>query len=467
VREVLEREAELAAFDRLLGAADGGSGSVVLVTGEAGVGKTALARAFAERSVSRRVAVGWCERVSAAIPFGPLHDLAATLGDPLRAALAQDSGLARVAGALLTALARPTLAIVEDIHWADTLTLDALQIAGRRIDMVPSVLVITFRDDEAARGARALAGRVRATRLAPAPLSAETVDRLAARSGVDGARLMRATGGNPFLVEESLAAPEGVPATVHDAIVARTAPLSADARGALDVSPCTASASRRWRSRGSCPEPTPSRNVSTPACSSPTATGSPFATSSSAPPSRRRSPRRGGPSSTRGSHAHSPPTRAPTPGARPTTPPPRTWMTSHAGRPPARRRPRSASTPSMRRDECELAAHLAAVGTLLRPPPAGTPGPFALSEPGALRALVADAGFTAATVADTSAAFVYPDEPTALRALLSSGPCVRAIDVAGEPAVRHAIADSITAYREPGGSYHFANVWRFAICRRD
>jgi len=63
--------------------------------------------------------------------------------------------------------------------------------------------------------------------------------------------------------------------------------------------------------------------------------------------------------------------------------------------------------------------------------------------------------------------FVYPDEPTALRALLSSGPCVRAIDVAGEDAVRRAIAGSISAYRRPDGSHQLDNVWRFAICRRD
>ncbi len=119
------------------------------------------------------------------------------------------------------------------------------------------------------------------------------------------------------------------------------------------------------------------------------------------------------------------------------------------------------------REDCDLAAHLAAVGALLPAPPAGAPGPFALSAPGALRALVTGAGFAVTIVADAAAAFAYPDEATALRALLSSGPCVKAIGLAGEDAVREAIAGSISAFRQPGGAYRFENLWRFAVGRRD
>ena len=86
-------------------------------------------------------------------------------------------------------------------------------------------------------------------------------------------------------------------------------------------------------------------------------------------------------------------------------------------------------------EQCELAPYLAAVGSVLPPPAPGAPGPFRLSEPGVLRGLVEEAGFDAAVVADAAAAFVYPDEPTALRRLLSAGPCVTAIAHAGEGAV--------------------------------
>ena len=116
-------------------------------------------------------------------------------------------------------------------------------------------------------------------------------------------------------------------------------------------------------------------------------------------------------------------------------------------------------------EQCELAPYLAAVGSVLPPPAPGAPGPFRLSEPGVLRGLVEEAGFDAAVVADAAAAFVYPDEPTALRGLLSAGPCVTAIAHAGEGAVRDAVLESIAPYRREDGSYAFDNVWRFAIGR--
>jgi hypothetical protein len=83
-----------------------------------------------------------------------------------------------------------------------------------------------------------------------------------------------------------------------------------------------------------------------------------------------------------------------------------------------------------------------------------------------LRELVEEAGFEVTIVADAAAAFVYRDEPTALRGLLSAGPCVKAMAHAGEEAVRDAVLDSIAPYRRGDGSYAFDNVWRFAIARR-
>jgi SAM-dependent methyltransferase len=117
-------------------------------------------------------------------------------------------------------------------------------------------------------------------------------------------------------------------------------------------------------------------------------------------------------------------------------------------------------------EECELAPYLGAVGSVLPPPPPGAPGPFRLSEPGVLRRLVEEAGFEVSVVADAAAAFVYADEPTALRGLLSAGPCVMAIAHAGEDAVRDAVLESIAPCRREDGSYAFDNVWRFAIARR-
>jgi len=117
-------------------------------------------------------------------------------------------------------------------------------------------------------------------------------------------------------------------------------------------------------------------------------------------------------------------------------------------------------------EECEIASHLVALRPLMPAPPPAAPGPFALSQPGALRALVAEAGFDVAIVADAAGPFVYPDEDVALRGLMSSGPCVNVARHAGVDAVATAIRDAIAPYRQADGSYRFENTWRFAIGRK-
>lgn len=117
-------------------------------------------------------------------------------------------------------------------------------------------------------------------------------------------------------------------------------------------------------------------------------------------------------------------------------------------------------------DECEIAAHLVALRPLVPPPPADAPGPFALSQPGALRALVAAADFDVEIIADAAGPFTYPNEEIALRGLMSSGPCVNVIRQAGEQAVAAAILEGIAPYLQHDGSYRFENTWRFAIGRK-
>lgn len=114
-------------------------------------------------------------------------------------------------------------------------------------------------------------------------------------------------------------------------------------------------------------------------------------------------------------------------------------------------------------EECDLAAYLAALGKLLPPPPPGAAGPFALSQPDALRSLLAEAGFEVTLVADAAGAYAYADEETALRALLSAGPAVRAASIAGDEAARNATRDAIAPYLRPDGTVHTDNTWRFAM----
>lgn len=113
--------------------------------------------------------------------------------------------------------------------------------------------------------------------------------------------------------------------------------------------------------------------------------------------------------------------------------------------------------------DCQAGAYLAALGSLLPPPPPGTPGPWALSQAGALEALAGQAGLKPTEVVEVDCPWVYPDEATALRGLLSAGPAMRAINQAGEPAVRDAVAKALAPFRTAAGGYEMQNKFRYLI----
>lgn len=114
-------------------------------------------------------------------------------------------------------------------------------------------------------------------------------------------------------------------------------------------------------------------------------------------------------------------------------------------------------------EDCQAGAYLAALGALLPPPPPGAPGPWALSQDGALEALATQAGLTPTKVVDVDCPFVYRDEATALRGLLSGGPPMRAIQHAGEQAVRDAVVKAIAPFKTASGGYELQNKFRYLI----
>ncbi|HYY23716.1 MAG TPA: class I SAM-dependent methyltransferase [Thermoleophilaceae bacterium] len=116
-----------------------------------------------------------------------------------------------------------------------------------------------------------------------------------------------------------------------------------------------------------------------------------------------------------------------------------------------------------RPEDCEASAYLKALGSLVPPPPPGAPGPFALSEPGALEELAGQAGLTSGTAQELATRWEYPDRETALRGLLSAGPAVKAIDTSGEERVFEAVADSIAPFRTASGGYAIENSWRYLV----
>jgi DNA-binding CsgD family transcriptional regulator len=238
---LLEREAALRRMQDDLAAARAGAGRTVLLSGEAGIGKTSLAEAFV-RDGGARVLWGACEALSTPHPLGPLHDIARAGSLRLAPLLRTGGDRAALFEAVLEELAQaPTVLVIEDAHWADAATLDLVRFLGRRIAGLPALLVLTYRDDEldAAPALRAALGHLPArhvTRLPLSPLSARAVAELAERAGRDAAGLHQASGGNPFFVAELLAHPdEGVPATVRDAVLGRAALLDPDARSLLDL----------------------------------------------------------------------------------------------------------------------------------------------------------------------------------------------------------------------------------------
>jgi DNA-binding CsgD family transcriptional regulator/tetratricopeptide (TPR) repeat protein len=236
--ELVEREPYLVQLEACLEQARAGSGRLVLLGGEAGAGKTSLARRFVEgRSDRVRVLWGACDPLSTPRALAPFYDM-----PPVAPLL--DAGLGRyeLLTALLDELRLHTVMVAEDVHWADEATLDALRFVGRRITGGRSVVVATYRDDELGAGhpLRAVLGDLATAsgceRVHVPPLSADGVRALAAGSALDPERLHRATGGNPFYVSEVLAAPSfTVPASVADAVLARVSRLSDAARALVDV----------------------------------------------------------------------------------------------------------------------------------------------------------------------------------------------------------------------------------------
>jgi DNA-binding CsgD family transcriptional regulator/tetratricopeptide (TPR) repeat protein len=233
--DLVERETQLAALGEHLDAAVAGRGRLVLVGGEAGVGKTSLVRAFAEeRGGDVRFAWGACDGLFTPQPLGPLLELADQLG------LTVDGPRGQVFAATLEALRRvPTVVVVEDVHWADEATLDLIRFLGRRLEQTTTLLIATYRDDELGphHPLRVLLGDVpSARRVSLRALSERGVEALAHGSEVDAAELYRLTGGNPFFVTEVLATGgAGVPESVRDAVLARAAKLGRAARELADA----------------------------------------------------------------------------------------------------------------------------------------------------------------------------------------------------------------------------------------
>ena len=231
---LFEREVAFARLRASLADVSSGGGKLAFVSGEAGVGKTALvprSTRIAKRQPRPH------RNVRCALSPAPLRaslDIAASVGGRLRDLVEGGARPHDVSVAVMEELARRlTILVVEDVHGADDATLDVLGLLGKRILRSPALVIATYRDDELAstHPLRLVLGELATqdtvVRINVEPLSLEAIADLAAPYDVDPAELHRTTGGNPFFATEVLAdVGPGIPQTVHDAVLARTARLS-------------------------------------------------------------------------------------------------------------------------------------------------------------------------------------------------------------------------------------------------
>ena len=163
---LLGRSGERDVLDRLLESARGGQSAVLLIRGEAGIGKTALVRYAARQAAGFQVAEIACVEAEMELPFAGLHHLCApmlakldALPEPQQTALRVSFGLSSgdapdrflVALAALTLFAevaeeRPLLCLVDDAQWLDAATSQVLGFIARRLLAESVAIVFTVRE---------------------------------------------------------------------------------------------------------------------------------------------------------------------------------------------------------------------------------------------------------------------------------------------------------------------------------
>ena len=281
---IVGRDREMAAASRVLAEALAGRGALLLIGGEAGIGKTALAAAIGAEAEARgaSVSTGRCYDLTETPPYGPWRELFAQLPEqettpPIRAMIAGHflAGAAPDQAALFRAVrerlasvaARPLVLFLDDLHWTDGASLDLLRAVARHLSSLPILVIAAYRDDELHANhplAQALPALIRES--SAARLDLHRLDDAAVRSLVDAryalddvdaahlARYLHArTDGNPLFIteilrtledEEILARDGGrwrlgdvlqvrVPAMLVHLIDRRMAPLDPEARRLL------------------------------------------------------------------------------------------------------------------------------------------------------------------------------------------------------------------------------------------
>ncbi|MCH5642609.1 AAA family ATPase [Gordonia sp. ABSL49_1] len=248
---LVERDRELTRLEAHVDRARAGDGSVVMVTGEAGAGKTAFVEEFTARSAGdMRVLWGQCDPLTTPRPLGPLFDVVDDLSPDSRRTLQGAEHAYDIFDTVARDLASvPTILVIDDVHWADQGTSDFLRHILRRVRRSTTLVVITTRDEASdhADPVQYLRGDVArsssATSIALQPLSIDAVTHMVGARALDPVALHRVSGGNAFYVTELLDHDgRELPPTIRDAILARTVGLDSASWDVLNLLACSPSA---------------------------------------------------------------------------------------------------------------------------------------------------------------------------------------------------------------------------------
>jgi DNA-binding CsgD family transcriptional regulator len=247
--ELFEREPLLAQMGERLRLVHAGQGQILLLSGEAGVGKSTLAHEFVLRQGKTcDVLWGTCDSLFTLRPLGAFDEVFAALGLK-HSALEQDQASSSLLfPTLLTKITsnggRPHLLVIEDIQWADSLSLDLMRYIARRASRLGLMFILTIRADalvheSVLRNFLADLPFHDTTRIQLLPLSRAAICQLAGPHAQWGEALFELSGGNPFYAKAVLEASvtlgkmvdsSDVPQVVRDVVLGRLAKLSASAR---------------------------------------------------------------------------------------------------------------------------------------------------------------------------------------------------------------------------------------------
>jgi ATP/maltotriose-dependent transcriptional regulator MalT len=240
--ELIERAEHLTALHDKYNDMAAGEGHCIMLSGEAGIGKTALVRAFCqEHRHHAKVYLGTCDALFTPRPLAPVYDVIWQIWEDQPGSAEDRSSLFTDFINRFDQLPGPSLLVFEDIHWADEATVDFIKFLGRRITRFRCLFILTWREEEIYIGhpLKQLLGQLPPhsfTRLQLPPLSRTAVEDLAKTRGYSGEDVYGISGGNPFYVNEILASySPGIPDNIKDTILSVFNRLDANTRQVCEL----------------------------------------------------------------------------------------------------------------------------------------------------------------------------------------------------------------------------------------